>query len=281
VLEGFMACRIINEISNEWVKEKLNCINPNEINLERRIERILRSKFEDGPKHFTPDEFSLFLRWKGLARKIEAFVQNNSPENVAMITGSLFSSRLAEWNFHNTQNNSIRDNILKEIKIVFYNLQNLRFVGPAVASACIALCFPDLCGTADYIVPAILHNMHDTNHNINPLYTNLGTAQMLQQVLMMPVEHGLTAYQARNIATGNYLTYIQELWNIKRTFELSDQVRKIEAAIWSFGICYVRKGTHNNRTTDNRPLIFNLNPRPPRRGPFSKPLFNPNNYCLN
>lgn len=276
-----MPCRIFNEISDEWVKEKLKCINPNEIDLGGRIEGLIRSKFEDGPKHFTPNEFSLFLKYKGLAKIIEAFAQNNPPDNVIRITSNLFKSRLVKYNFDNTKDQLMKNNILNEIGLIFFQLQNLDFVGPAVASACIAFCFPDLCGTADYIVPAMLHNRHDYHQNINPIYGNPVTAQRLQQALIMPIEHSLTAYQARNIATLNYLTYIQELWNIKRAFGLSYQVKKIEVAIWSLGICYIKKGRdNNNRSNDNRPLISNINPNPPRGGPFSKPMFNPNFYCV-
>jgi hypothetical protein len=172
-------------------------------------------------------------------------------------------------------------NILSEIDFIFSQLQKLNFVGPAVASACIAFCFPDLCGTADYIVPAMLHNRHDYHQNINQIYANPLTAQRLQQALIMSIGHSMTAYQARNIATLNYLNYIQEIWHIKQIFKLSYQVKKIEMAIWSFGICYIKKGRdNNNRPNDNRPLIFNINPNPPNAGPFSKPIFNPNHYCV-
>lgn len=276
-----MPCKMLNEVSDEWVKEKLNCINPNEVDLERRIKRIIRSKFEVGPKHFTPDEFSLFLKYKGLAKIIEAFAQNNPPDKVIRITSSLFTSRLSKYNFDSTKDQLMRNNILDEIGLIFGQLQGLDFVGPAVASACIAFCFPDLCGTADYIVPAMLHNRHDDHQNINPLYVNPATAQRLKKALIMPIGHSMTAYQARNIATLNYLNYIQEIWNIKQIFKLSYQVKEIEMAVWSFGICYIKKGRdHNNRPNDNRPLIFSINPNPPRGGPFSKPLFNPNNYCV-
>jgi hypothetical protein len=278
---GFMPCRILNDISDDWVKEKLNCINPNEKDLERRIEQIVKSKFEDGPKHFTPNEFSLFLQYKGLARLIEQFIHNNPLDDVIRITSNVFANRLGKNNFDDTKDQLMRGKILDQIGIIFYQLQNLDFVGPAVASACIAFCFPNLCGTADYIVPAMLHNQHDCYQNINPLYLNPVTTQKLEQALIMPIGEVLTAFQTRNMAILNYLTYIQELWNIKQLFELSYQVKKIEMAFWSFGICFIKKGRdNNNRPNDNRPLTFNINPNPPRGGPFSKPMFNPNTYCV-
>jgi hypothetical protein len=39
-----MSCRFFNEISDEWVGEKLNCINPQEREIERRIERTVKGK---------------------------------------------------------------------------------------------------------------------------------------------------------------------------------------------------------------------------------------------
>ena len=83
--------------------------------------------------------------------------------------------------------------------------------------------------------------------------------------------HSLSAYEARNIATDNYTNYVKEFWNIKRIFGLTEKVRKIEASIWSFGICFLSKGINNRaKKDDNKPLIFNSNPHPPIAGPFSK-----------
>jgi hypothetical protein len=277
-----MTCKFFNEISDEWVNEKSVCINPNEMDLEIMIETMIRSHFEHGPQHFTPQEFALFLRWKGLARNIDDFLEQNSADDVTNATHSLFICDLRNCTFQKTQDISFRNEILREINILFHNLQCMHRVGPAVASACLALCFPELCVTADYIVPALLHNKHDALENINPLYTNHRARQILRQALIMPVQHSLSAYRARNIATNNYTNYIQELWNIKRLFGLRNNVRKIEAAIWSFGICYVKRGRDNNESpNERRPLKFNLDPNPPRGGPFSKALFNPNAYCLN
>jgi hypothetical protein len=264
-----MPCNFFNEISDQWVAEKLSCINRNELHLETEIDELIRSKFETGPRHFTALEFSKFLRWKGLARKIPAFFNryNNSGE-VERITQKLFTTKLKQFTYADTYNELLRQDILIEIDSLFYHLHSqLQYVGKAVASACLALCFPDICVTADYIVPGLLHNGHDTNGNQNPLFHNARTSQLLQQALIMPVEHSLSAYQARNIATRNYTRYVQEFWNIKRTFRLNEKVRKIEASIWSFGICYFRKWPGYN---DSQPLPFSYEPNPPIRGPFSK-----------
>lgn len=202
-----MSCRFFNEISDEWVGEKLNCINPQEREIERRIERTVKEKKKSRSQYFRPEEFTLFLRWKGLAKNIQDFLDNNSSEKVANITHRLFSSKLCQWSFENT-NTQLKNNILTEINLLFNNLQNMHRVGPAVASACLALCFPDLCVTADYIVPALLHNMYDANGNMNHFFQNNQIAQLLQQCQIMPVQNSLSAFRARNIATYNYTEYI-------------------------------------------------------------------------
>lgn len=183
-------CRFFNEITDEWVDEKLSCINSNELRLEREIEELFKSKFETGPRHFTAVEFSKFLKWKGLARKIPAFLNsyNNSGE-VETITQKLFTTKLIQFAYADTQNKLLREDILVEIDSLICHLHSqLQYVGKAVASACLALCFPDLCVTADYIVPSLLHDYHDNDGNQNPLFRNSRTAQLLQQALIMPME---------------------------------------------------------------------------------------------
>jgi hypothetical protein len=268
-----MHCRFINEISDEWVDEKLRCINPNELGLEREIDDLFKSKCEAGPRHFTAVEFSKFLRWKGLARSIQAFLERyNNSGKVEEITKHLFKSNLQQYTFIDTNVKTLRQDILNNIGLLFYHVHSqMKYVGEAVASACLALCFPDICVTADYIVPAILHNIHDSQGNQNALFQNSRTSQLLRQALIMPMNYSLSAYNARNIATRNYTSYVQEFWNIKRIFGLRENVRKIEASIWSFGICYLKKGKdNNNRPNDSIPLSFVLEPNPPKRGPFSK-----------
>jgi len=180
------------------------------------------------------------------------------------VTESLFTNRLPELTFADIQNEATRNETLRVINYLASRLQRLKFVGLGVTSACLALCYPEFCGTADYIVPALLHIEHDHLNNINPLLTNIATAHRLHESLLMPVEHSLTASEARKIAFDNYIEYLRELWNIKQAFELNHKVRKIEEAIWSFGICYVHKDA------ENTPLTFSGNPDPPRRGLFSK-----------
>lgn len=271
-----MRCRFFNEISDEWVEEKCNCPNPNAIERTRSIENLLRLKFEEGPQYFTPQEFTEFLWFKGAARRIRSFLETyNNTGEVEEVTHNLFTTRLTELTFENTQDAALRNEILNVINTLFYHLQQLKYVGPGVASACVALCFPEFCGTADYIVPALLHNEHDHLNQMNPFFANQYTRQRLQEALITPVFHSLSASRARSIATHNYTTYVQELWSVKTLFRLTHQVRKIEEAIWSFGICYIRKSRDNkNKPVDNKPLIFNPRPNPPKGGTFSK-------YCTN
>jgi hypothetical protein len=262
-----MPCNFFNEISDEWVAEKLSCINPNELQLEGEIDELVGSKFEIGPKYLTPVEVSKFLRWKGLARRIPAFLENyNGRGEVEEITQKLIETNLKQLSFADTQDKSSRKDILFEINLLFNRMQQLQY-RKAVASACLALCFPDICVTADYIVPGLLHNSHDNNGNYNPLLQDARTAQLLQKALITPVEHSLSAYQARNIATNNYTDYVQEFWNIKRTFGLKERVRRIEASIWSFGICYWRKWPGYS---EYQAIPFSYEPNPPNGGPFSK-----------
>jgi len=264
-----MPCIFFNEISDNWVEEKLSCINYIQQQLTSEISELIKSKFKNGPRYFTAEEFAKILRWKGLAIKIPGFLDryNNSGE-VEKITQNLFTTNLKQLTYADTQTEAHRKIILDEINSLINHLQSkLQYVGKAVASACLALCFPDLCVTADYIVPGLLHNRHDTNGISNPLFTNPRTEQRLSQALIMPVQHSLSAYHARNIATDNYTTYVKEFWNIKRTFGLTQNVRKIEASIWSFGICYFRKWPGYS---DSQPLPFQYEPNPPTRGSFSK-----------
>jgi hypothetical protein len=71
-----MRCRFFNDFSYEWVQEKRDCINPNEMERARRIERLYREKVEAGPRYFTAEEFSEFLKFKGLARSVPAFLRH-------------------------------------------------------------------------------------------------------------------------------------------------------------------------------------------------------------
>lgn len=264
-----MHCRFSNEISDEWVDEKLSCINLNELHLEREIDELFKSKCEIGPRHFTAVEFSKILKWKGLAKIIPAFLgRYNNTGEVEKITKQLFKSKLQQYTFIDTNDKTLRQHIMNKIDSLLYHLHSqLKYVGKAVASACLALCFPDICVTADYIVPGLLHNSHDNVAIENPLFQNATTSQLLREALIMPMEHSLSAYDARNIATDNYTKYVREFWNIKRIFGLTEDVRKIEAAIWSFGICYFRKWPGYS---DSQALSFNYEPNPPKRGPFSK-----------
>jgi hypothetical protein len=260
-----MQCRYINDISDKWVEEKRDCINPREKLMARRIENLFRNKIETDSNYFAPEEFAEFLRFKGLARSMAAFLKEyNNKSDVKKVTGALFTSELIGLTFAEVQNESSKNKILGIISDHFHHLQQLKYVGPGVASACLALCFPEICGTADYIVPALLHNEYDSLDNKNPLFANQDTAQEIRKALLLPVDSSLSASGARFFATQNYTIYIQELWNFKRLFNLTHPLRGVEEALWSFGICYIKKNG------ENKPLMFKSKPHPPKGGPFSK-----------
>lgn len=265
-----MFCRNFNEISNEWVREKNSCTNPK---ARRRVEEIqnrIREKIENGGNSFTPDEFKEFLIFKGGARNVSKFLGKYTGTNeVEEITSTIFETDLFVREFQETGNLIRGNDILNNIMNLFDRLQSLEFVGSGVASACLSLCFPKLCVTADYIVPTLLHSKRDNLGNMNPLFRNAQTKQHIV-ALQIPFRNGLTPYKARRIATLGYRDYTQNIWKIKRKFELNEPVRKIEEAFWSFGICYVKK------ENDNSPTIFTNEPLPPKSGPFSKCC--PNQY---
>lgn len=233
-----------------------------------RVEEIqnrIRDKVENGVRCFTPEEFKDFLIFKGLARSVPRFLLEYSGiREVENITTSIFETNLFVREFQETEDAVSRNDILRSIENGFHALQRIQFVGPGVASACLSLCFPKLCATADYIVPALFHNERDQLGNINPLFQNNRTRQRITEALRLPLGNGLTPSETRNIAFLHYVDYIQEVWNIKRIFALMESVRKIEEAFWSFGICYVKK------ESENFPLIFRNEPSPPKSGLFSK-----------
>ncbi len=262
-----MECNFLNNISDDWVQEKLNCTNAIGRERTKIIEERIRSKFETGPRYFTAVEFKDFLIWKGLARNVPDFLsryENN--KTVEEATCILFENNINQLNFENINDETLKEHILTKVDNLFSELQQrrIKYVGPGVASACIALCYPKFCGTVDYIVPGLLHNEYDHLHNMNPLFIEPETRLKLQEILIMPLYRSLSASEARNLAIRNYRAYIEELWNIKRRFGLNHSVREIEEAIWSFGICYIKKNT------ERLPLTFNTDPKPPRAGPFSK-----------
>ena len=50
-----MECEFLNDISDAWIQEKLNCTNTIKRERTRRIEERIRSKFEAGPQYFTAE----------------------------------------------------------------------------------------------------------------------------------------------------------------------------------------------------------------------------------
>ena len=266
-------CKYLSNISDVWIREKLDCINPNERELVRNIQYIFICKYNQHNPCFTVDEFALFLTFKGLARSAPAFKEKyNGSGIVESVTSNLFTSKLNKWSFKDTGNASLTGQILDEIQRLFDCLQTLDYVKDAVASACLALCFPELCCTADYIVPAMLHNEYDYLNTTNPLFYNATNKASMKKALILPLSKQLTPNETRMLAMSNYRDYIQELWQIKRVFGLSDSIQQIESALWSFGICYCHKQfkgkDKNNRNIyyENRPLSFSNSPAPPQSG---------------
>jgi hypothetical protein len=260
-----MPCTFFNEVSDDWVAEKQRCINPRERSRATTIENLFITKQRSHEHYFSPEEFSEFLRFKGLARRVPEFMHRYSNAGIVeRVSQCLFSEVLANTTFADAAQNSVRMEVLQRIEETFKTLQRLDFIGPAVASACLALCYPELCGTADYIVPALMHMEYDSLNGRNPLFRNPGTAERLREAVIFPVVESLSANGARAIATDNYLRYLQELWALKAIFGLTCRVRSIEEALWSFGICFLEKNGENG------PLRFRKNANPPSRGPFTK-----------
>ena len=148
-------------------------------------------------------------------------------------------------------------------------LDEIKYVGIPVASATLTLTFPHLFGTVDYIVPGLLHCIRDDRGTANLLWKNLENEQILQECLLLTQSNGMSPNQARDLAKNNYQEYIQELWNIKRNFQLTEfEVGEIEIALWSYGICYIKR--QQDKKSQNLPFRFQANPNPPNRGLFAK-----------
>lgn len=260
-----MRCKHFNDVSDEWIQEKTKCTNLNARLRVREIQKLIGERRDSENRYLTAQEFTAFLRFKGLARITEAFLSRYASTNeVELVTSKLFTSELSCFCFEDTMDVLATERIADAIASLLGDLQGLDFVGVGVASACLALCFPDLCGTADYIVPAMLHNEHDQLGNPNPLFASSQNSQRIRKSLLLPVYNSLTPKKARELATGNYARYVQELWKVKHCLGLRHKVREIEVAFWSFGICYLKK------RDERLPLEFSCSPNPPPGGPFSK-----------
>ena len=277
-------CKYLSNISDEWISEKLNCINSNQRMRGDGIQDNFKSKHEKHNPCFTVEEFADILRFKGSARNVRLFKEEYKDRGeVEKVSSNLFTSKLNKWSFKDTDNASSKKQILDEIQRLFDCLPTLKWVEGPIASACLALCFPELCCTADYIVPAMLHNEYDDRHTQNPLFTDATNKAKIVQALRLPVSNNQTPDDTRELATCNYRDYIQEFWGIKQTFGLSNSIQQIESALWSFGKCYCQRQTDRNsegqkRYYDNKPLFFStsqdspsvISPDPPRHGLFSK-----------
>jgi hypothetical protein len=263
-------CEHVVSLSPEWVEEKLLCINPTELQNHNEIMELFQNKFNAREHFLTPDEFTRILKWKGLAKSVDKFLRRYVNTNeVQNKTKSIFESGLNNYTFEDTNDHLTREEILQRASAVINTLDELKYIGTAVASAALRLAFPNLFGTVDYIVPGLLHCIEDDLGHGNPFRGNLQDIDRLQGCLLLPNGNRMTPTQARQLASNNYREYIQELWNIKREFGLNDKVADIEMSLWSYGICYVKKQNIQNRQ-DTLPFRFQANPNPPRSGSFSK-----------
>ena len=266
-----MRCKYFNDLSDDWIQEKMKCTNLYERKRVRKIRELIDDKRKGANRCFSAQEFTDFLRFKGLGRSVDAFLERYEHTNkVEKVTGKIFESELQSLSFNSTNDQLSRKKIIDAIRELLNDLQTLDFVGVPVASACLALCFPELCGTVDYIVPAMLHNEYDDLGKSNPLFMNAAISKKIRESLLLPVYKSLTPKEARDLGTSDYTLYLQELWNIKGNFGSNHQIREIEVAFWSFGICYLKK----QKRDEKLPLEFSDKPNPPKGGSFSK-------YCPN
>jgi hypothetical protein len=268
-------CEHIVSLSEDWVNEKLSCINVSEGSRLANLEALFNQKVGQEGAHLTPVEFSDVLRFKGLARSVQSFndiyVGNHEVEN---ITGRVFQSNLHIYTFEQViGDENLQQEVLTTAAQLINALTQLQYVGVAVASAVLRIAFPQLFGTADWIVPGLLHCRRDDIQTENPFISNLADIDALVECLSLNFNGNyligsLSPYQSRKLAMENYPTYVKELWSIKQRFALPQTIAKIEMSIWSYGICYVKKQDRQ----DNLPFRFRPTdaPSPPIGGPFSK-----------
>jgi hypothetical protein len=238
-----MPCIYNVSLSREWIREKLSCINPTELQHHNEIIKLFREKFRNGEHFLTPDEFVRILKWKGLARSVKKFLETYRNTNeVQDTTRQIFESELNNYTFEDINNQQTEEEILNRALMIINALDQLQYVGKAVASAVLRLAFPDLFGTVDYIVPGLLHCHEDDLGNGNPFIENLPDINRFQGCLLLfPNNNGMTPHEARQLAADNYREYTKELWNIKIEFELNDKVADIEMSLWSYGNMLFKK----------------------------------------
>lgn len=260
-------CTQNNTLSTEWIEEKLICENQTAMQRTLNIINMFRDKFNLENAHLTPDEFSEILVWKGLAKSKQNFlnyyINNNEIED---ITSIIFTCGLNNYQFEDIFNEENAQKILRIALNVLNSLTQIRHVAVPTASAALRLAFPQLFGTVDYIVPGLMHCQIDDNGNTNPFLENIQDRDVYEACLVLPNSNHITPKRARDLAINNYSGYIRELWNIKRNFDLIHQVADIEMAIWSYGICYLKKQNQK----ENLPLRFQTDANPPPGGLFSK-----------
>jgi|GEM_PF-6074235 hypothetical protein len=263
-----MQCRVNSLLSPEWIDEKLRCINRSAMRRTVQIRQMFKEKVEVPDSVLTSEEFGKILIFKGLARVKEKFLRRyTNSDEVENKTRVIFESGLNNYRFEDIiERETLRNEVLQRTSFVLNTLSQLDYVGKSVASAALTLAFPHLFGTVDYIVPGILHCKEDDNQKENPFRKNLPDLDRFERCLLLPSANGMTPKQARDLAKENYPEYIQELWNIKREFGLNHKVAEIEMALWSYGICYLKK----QNKKDSVPFRFQTEPSPPQGGLFSK-----------
>jgi hypothetical protein len=265
-----IGCQHTQSLSPEWVTEKLDCINPNAMERTIRLENMFIEMLGIQGASLTPDEFAEILRFKGLAKSVEKFLHaNQNSDVIQQATMIIFNSGLNIHQFDQLiENEALQHAILQNAENIMETLCQIPFVGRSVASAVLRLAFPRLFGTADWIVPGLIHCVVDGFGIRNPFIEGLQDRAQFLECLIQPTNDSLSPAQSRAIAVNNYRDYTQQLWKMKQRFDLPQTIAQIEMSFWSYGICYLSK--QNRR--DNIPFKFagTEHPSPPKGGPFSK-----------
>jgi len=99
-----MQCFCNTSFSNDWVNEKITCINKLAKERTQEIVDMLNNKHKSGDTFLTPSEFTKILVFKGLARSKKKFLKlykdNNTVQN---ITSIIFKSGLKNYRFEDTE----------------------------------------------------------------------------------------------------------------------------------------------------------------------------------
>jgi len=234
------------------------------------LENMFIDRFGQADAGLTPDEFAEILIFKGLAKSKERFLQKYQEcDDIQKITAVVFNSGLNEHCFEEViEDDELQLRVTRKAEEIIDRLIQISFVGEAVASAVLRLAFPHLFGTADWIVPGLMHCLRDDTGRSNPFVERLQNREQFFECLVRPNGNRLTPAQSRKIAIKYYSNYTKQFWRIKESFNLPQAIAHIEMSLWSYGICY----QHKQNAKDNLPFRFQgiENPKPPAKGLFAK-----------